>query len=51
MPLPDRHVGYNALISRYGLFCVADRASSFIAERLSVIDRTERDRVYSGRNT
>jgi len=42
MPLPDRHVGYNALISRFGLFCVEDRASSFIAKRLSVIDRTER---------
>ena len=42
MPLPDRQVGYNALISRHGLLCVEDRASSFIAKRLSVIDRTER---------
>ncbi len=41
MRIPDRQVGYNALISRYGLFCVADRTSSFIAKRLSVIDRTE----------
>src|SRR3989304_74752 len=42
MPLPDRQVGYNALISRYDLFCVEDRTSSFIAKRLSVVDRTER---------
>ncbi len=42
MPLPDRQVGYNALISRYQLLCVEDRTSSFIARRLSVIDRTER---------
>ena len=32
MPLPDRQVGYNALISRYGLFCVEDRTSTFIAK-------------------
>src|SRR3972149_8978032 len=42
MRLPDRQVGYNALISRDGLLCVEDRTSSFIAKRLSVIDRTER---------
>ena len=42
MRLPDRQVGYNALISRYGLLCVEDRISSFIAKRLSVIDRKER---------
>ena len=42
MRLPDRQVGYNALISRNELFCVEDRISSFIAKRLSVIDRTER---------
>lgn len=42
MPLSDRRIGYNALISRYGLLCVEDRTSSFIAKRLSVIDRTER---------
>ena len=42
MPLPYRQVGYNALISRHGLLCVEDRTSSFIAKRLSVIDRTER---------
>ena len=42
MSPPDRQVGYNALISRYGLICVEDRTSSFIAKRLSVIDRTER---------
>src|SRR3972149_6075975 len=42
MILPDRQVGYNALSSRYGLLCVEDRTSSFIAKRLSVIDRTER---------
>jgi hypothetical protein len=38
----DRQVGYNTLISRYGLLCVEDRTSSFIAKRLSVVDRTER---------
>ena len=38
----DRQVGYNALISRYGLICVEDRISSFIAKRRSVVDRTER---------
>ena len=38
----DRQVGYNALISRYGLICVEDRTSSFIANRRSVVDRTER---------
>src|SRR4030067_2239133 len=42
MRIPDRQVGYNALISRYGLLCVEDRTSSFIAKRLSVVDRTER---------
>ena len=42
MPLPDPQVGYNALISRYGLLCVEDRTASFIAKRLSVIDRTQR---------
>jgi Fic/DOC family len=42
MRTPDRQVGYNALISRHGLFCVEDRTSSFIATRLGVIDRTER---------
>ena len=42
MPLPDRPVGYNALLSRHGLLCVEDRTSSFIAKRLSVVDRTER---------
>lgn len=42
MTLPDRQVGYNALISRYALSCVKDRTSSFIAKRHSVIDRTER---------
>ena len=42
MVLSDRQVGYNALISRYGLLCVEDRTSSFIAKRLSVVDRTER---------
>jgi len=39
---PDRQAGYNALISRYGLICVEDRTSSFIAKRRSVVDRTER---------
>ncbi|MCX7137200.1 MAG: Fic family protein [Proteobacteria bacterium] len=38
----DRQVGYNALITRYGLCCVEDRTSSFIAKRRSVVDRTER---------
>src|SRR3972149_6352855 len=42
MRLPDRQVGYNALISRDGLLCVEDRTSSFIAKRLSVVNRTER---------
>ena len=42
MTLPDRQVGYNALISRHALLCVKDRTSSFIAKRYSVIDRTER---------
>ena len=41
MSLPDRRVGYTELISRYGLFCVEDRTSSFIAKRRSVVDRTE----------
>ncbi len=41
MPLPDRQVGYNALIARDHLLCVEDRTSSFIAKRLSVIDRAE----------
>ena len=42
MSATDRQVGYNALISRYGLICVEDRTSSFIAKRRSVVDRTER---------
>src|SRR3989304_1801330 len=42
MPLPDRQVGYNALISRYALLCVEDRTSSFIAKGRSVVERTER---------
>ncbi len=42
MPLPERQIGYNALIPRYGLLCVEDRTSSFIAKRLSVVSRTER---------
>lgn len=42
MPLSDRQIGYNALISRHGLLCVEDRTSSFIAKRLSVVNRTER---------
>lgn len=42
MPLSDRQIGYNALISRHDLPCVEDRTSSFIAKRLSVVDRTER---------
>lgn len=41
MPLPDRQVGYNALIARYGLLCVDDRIFSFIARRLSTVNRTE----------
>lgn len=42
MPPPERQIGYNALIPRYGLLCVEDRTSSFIAKRLSVVSRTER---------
>ena len=42
MSATDRQIGYNALISRYGLICVEDRTSSFIAKRRSVVDRTER---------
>ena len=42
MPLPERQVGYNALIPRHELLCVEDRTSSFIAKRLSVVSRTER---------
>ena len=42
MQRPERQIGYNALISRYGLLCVEDRTSSFIARRLSVVNRTER---------
>jgi len=38
----DRQVGYNALISRYGLICVEDRTCSFIAKRRSVVVRAER---------
>lgn len=38
----DRPVGYNALISRYGLLCAENRISSFIAKRRSVVNRTER---------
>ena len=41
MAISDRQIGYNALISRYGLLCVEDRTSSFIAKRLSVVNRTE----------
>jgi len=41
MPPSDRQVGYNALIARYGLLCVDDRTSSFIAKRFSTVNRTE----------
>ena len=42
MVLIDRQAGYNALISQYALLCVEDRTFSFIAKRLSVVDRAER---------
>ena len=42
MASADRQVGYNALLSRYGLLCLEDRTSSFIAKRLSTVSRTER---------
>jgi len=42
MASADRQVGYNALHSRYGLLCLEDRTSSFIAKRLSTVSRTER---------
>jgi len=38
----DRQVGYNALIARYGLLCVDDRTTSFIAKRFNVVSRKER---------
>ncbi len=37
----DRQVGYNSLLARYGLLCVEDRTSSFIAKRVSTVRRTE----------
>ena len=37
----DRQVGYNALVARYGLLCIEDRTSSFIAKRVSTVRRTE----------
>lgn len=41
MPIPDRQVGYNSLISRYRLLCVEDRTSSYIAKRLNTVNRSE----------
>jgi len=37
----DRQVGYNALVARYGLLCLEDRTSSFIAKGVSTVKRTE----------
>ena len=42
MTRSDRQVGYNAVVARYGLLCVEDRTSSFIAKRFSAVNRTER---------